>query len=270
MQNCPPGSYPISADGTPQPYPPAGAQGWSAPGQPIIFFDSYANAGPTISQDVQRRAAHLIVEAFPTQPGTATIQIVDANAQAGSLTNCTDSNGSRASISAYTKFMIKGLMERVAVKLTVASGAWSVWGTFTDQASDRANYFDRNPLIATQFYNQAIAPAASTQRWAYTVPGGRKAYLESLFLQIRRTALATNTPPSWVNVSSSYIPSGASGLVIARIAIATNVLNAMEQATMNNFGLLLAGDQVTLATEDLGTGGTISFIGSMKASEFDA
>jgi hypothetical protein len=148
-------------------------------GQPIIFFDGYANTTKAISRDIPRRAAHLIVEAFPTVPGTATVQVVDANGQAGQLTPTTDSNGLRTSVSAYTKFLAKGVMERVAIQLTVQSGAWSVWGTFTEQASDRAAYYDRNPINRTQYYTAAaLAPHGVTQRWAYTVPAGKKAFID--------------------------------------------------------------------------------------------
>jgi hypothetical protein len=237
-------------------------------GQPIVFFDSYANPTKVISNYVPRRAAHLIVEAFPTSPGIATIQVVDANGQAGQLTPCTDSNGLRSSISAYSKFLAKGVMERVAIQLTVQSGAWSVWGTFTDQASDRANYYDRAPLIVTGYYNQSTGPHTETVRASYIVPAGRKAYVEVIYARLlRQTVAGTPGLYSW---TVYYNPKGVGPQAIGDILTADNGTSTEYKVQISQLGLMLAGDALDIRSQDLSTGGTVGYLGQLKLAEFDA
>jgi len=254
---------------------PPGPNGLYAPppyspysGQPIIFFDGYANTTTVISRDVPRAASHLIVEAFPTVPGTATIQVVDANGQAGQLTPCTDSNGVRKSISTYTKFLAKGVMDRVAIQLTVISGAWSVWATFTDQASDRANYYDRNATAKLFQYGATVAPHSVTQRFSYTVPGAKKAYLESIYLWKRRETVAGT--PGDHNLYIQYTPNGMSAATIAQLLDSTNAAGGSGLSQYyTQFGLLGPGDQITGATYDNSIGGNVQFLVALKLTEFD-
>jgi hypothetical protein len=237
-------------------------------GQPIIFFDGYANTTLAISKDVPRAGSHLIVEAFPTSPGTATVQVVDANGQAGQLTNVTDSNGVRSSISAYTKFMVKGVMERVAIKLTVSSGAWSVWGTFTDQASDRAIYYDRAPTPKTFEYNAGgVGPHSFTQRWSYTVPASRKAFLEYVGAWVNRVTAASSVGNFSVEVR--YTPSGGSFSRILFMSVADNTLQKPYVYFPTQFGYMGPGDVVTGNTQDASTGGTVDYNVGMKVTEYD-
>jgi hypothetical protein len=238
-------------------------------GQPIIFFDSYANPTRTISRDVPRRAAHLIVEAFPTSPGVATIQVVDANGQAGQLTPVTDSNGLRSSISSYIKFLAKGVMERVAIQLTVQSGAWSVWGTFTEQASDRANYYDRNPLAKNNEYSQpAIGPHSAVQRWIYTVPTSKKAYLEACECSVTRDAAAAAS--GLVAAEVRYTPALGVAQRIIPLLFADNVVGSPHALAVSSYGFMQAGDAVSGVTTDASTGGTLNYTLGQKSTEFDA
>jgi hypothetical protein len=193
--------------------------------------------------------------------------VVDAPGP-GSLTNVTDSNGSRSSINAYTKFMVKGVLERVAIKLTVQSGAWSVWGTFVDQPSDRAQYYDRNPTaIIKSAFLRTVAPHSATQRWIYTVPANRKAFVEYLTNKIRRFGAASAVADFQSLIQ--YTPSGAGANVISEVISQDNAMENAFGDVVGSFGLLVAGDSMNLVTSDLSTGGSVDYFSGLKATEFD-
>src|SRR6266478_4432571 len=56
----------------------------------------------------------------------------------------------------------------------------------------RPPFYDRNPLnVGKTFSGVGLAPHGSTQRWVYTVPANRKAFIASAISQVLRNTVAT-------------------------------------------------------------------------------
>lgn len=128
----------------------------------------------------------------------------------------------------------------------------------------RAAYYDRNPTVfSKQLGISAAAPHAITTRWSYTAPTGRKALLGGGVAQVNRATAATTV-----------------GVLLAQVAdTSANVLQAFfNDNTVGHSivsigligGLVLAGQTITGADEDLSTGGTGDFSTSVNILEFDA
>jgi len=136
-------------------------------------------------------------------------------------------------------------------------------------ASSRPDYFDRNPLAKDLGYSAAgIGPHGSTTRATYTVPAGKKAYLEVIAAHIRRQTAAA--PVGLVRALFIYTPFGGSSWYPTLITLATNGVSDAAHGELSGLGLLAAGDLIRLLTEDLSTGGTVEYQGIIKAVEFDA
>lgn len=135
--------------------------------------------------------------------------------------------------------------------------------------SARAGPIDRNPFQRTSVYEATgVAPHALTTRWTYTVPSGKKFTIGSAFTQMHTTvnqATAGN-----VQASIALTPSGGAvgGLIRAGMAYSATVVN--PSTSVIGGGNFLAGDALLGRTEDLGIGGTITYLVALQGTEFDA
>jgi hypothetical protein len=140
---------------------------------------------------------------------------------------------------------------------------------------DRAlPWYDRNPLNIVKVYANTVGPHASTQRWSYTVPTGRKAMMEELFDEVFRASTASANGGPTCDIY--YTPSGGSQSYLCE-SIISNVTagagpgtGAYDKTIMGQGIILYAGDNVACYTLDAGSGGTVSYICSAKLTEFDA
>jgi len=133
----------------------------------------------------------------------------------------------------------------------------------------RTEFYDRNPIQIQGVYEaRAIAPHAQTTRWTYTVPAGKKMYAGSLFCGI--VCDTDQTGGGECDSSIAMTPSGGAvgGLLRASMAFSSTTTGRAEPAVGG--GYFLAGDALLGRTEDLGTGGTISYLVSLQGTEFDA
>lgn len=133
----------------------------------------------------------------------------------------------------------------------------------------RPAYHDRTPLAITQQYSAtAVAPHASTTRWTYTVPTGRKFFCQVTFARwVRATAAA---PVGNANVLFSYTPNGGVNAVTQEAVGAQNGVGLGKETLLGVQGSLGPGDAVAGGTSDASTGGTIDYRVSMAGIEFDA
>jgi len=199
--------------------------------------------------------------------GTATVSVLEAP-RGGQMMTGTDSAANSRSIGTTSRWMVKGVLADVAVQIVVASGAWSIWGCWNQQPSDRGNYYDRNPSIKTVDYEASgVAPAAETVRGTYTVPSGRKAYVESTYVRIYRESVASAPRPSELMIF--YIPSGGTKIKLGDAVQNANGLYDPMIFAGAQLALLLPGDAVEVHTWDQSTGGTYNFNGAIKLCEFD-
>lgn len=136
------------------------------------------------------------------------------------------------------------------------------------QGLARPAYYDRNAVPKVLSYAQgAIAPHVQTQRWTYTVPAGKKAFIEEIFAQVRRESVAA--PAVRIDVQITYAPVSGSNMFIGLPIIYTNNVGDQETEFPPQLGLLVAGDLIHGDTEDTSTGGTAAYVVAMKFIEFD-
>lgn len=133
--------------------------------------------------------------------------------------------------------------------------------------TSRAAYYDRNAsTIVNTASNFAVAPHALTQRWSYTVPAGRKAYFESSSSLVH---VVTVSAPNGQRSAKLRINTGTLASLM-RNDLYNNTVDASSTQNSGQLGLALAGHILDFADSDLGTGGTVDFVGEAKFTEFDA
>ena len=138
------------------------------------------------------------------------------------------------------------------------------------QAGVRKEPFDRTwtDVGVLTFTGAALAPAASTQRWTFTVPSNKRAILSYAQCWIYRVTAAA--PVAEVLDSVKYTPSGGT---IRDILVATTLKNAIADEAHAEFGsafTMQAGDVIAGFTADGGTGGTVTHRVNAQVDQFDA
>lgn len=135
----------------------------------------------------------------------------------------------------------------------------------TSGAANRNAYYDRNPTTLTTlaFASLNVAPHASTQRWTYTVPTGRKAYLS-----VARVALFRNAAAAPVGNVEDYMV--WQNVYPAQLEFFNNAAGAYLTDHIPHSIIMLAGQNITAFSSDASTGGTVSHWIDAAAMEFDA
>jgi hypothetical protein len=133
----------------------------------------------------------------------------------------------------------------------------------------RPQWYDRNPNPVTkQSYKGGQTPHAVTKRWDYTVPNGKKAFVEYMFIRIiRRTAASA------VGIVEAYISVVGAGADSGRIfeaSLQTNNVGDKECVIVGQSMILVEGDELVAYDLDSSTDGTLDFIEIAKITEFDA
>jgi len=137
------------------------------------------------------------------------------------------------------------------------------------QASPRAMYYDRNPTVIFKWWaSNDVAPHALTDRWSYTVPTGKKAFLESVLLQVLRTATATT--PLRPRSGISYQPYGQAMEFMFLAYLRANTLYDRDKVVVGWAGVMAVGDLIIGRTWDDSTGGTNDYLNYAKIMQFDA
>lgn len=112
-----------------------------------------------------------------------------------------------------------------------------------------------------------FAPHVFTDRNTYTVPAGKRALLTSATIAIQRVTAAA---PIGRYQNTIYVTLNAAAADVCRIIAIDNTVNFINQMSLGLQVWLAAGDTIKWATEDLSTGGTVSYWGSFTYTEFDA
>lgn len=136
------------------------------------------------------------------------------------------------------------------------------------QAVARPSYYDRNEVPKSFRYIATVAPHTTTVRWTYTVPVGKKAWMDSALAWLGRATAAAPVALAfgWVR----YTPSGGSATTMVNTTLATNGVNDNQQSLLSSLGAMVAGDVVEGLTVDTSTGGTVTYDVNLKYAEFDA
>ena len=127
----------------------------------------------------------------------------------------------------------------------------------------RPPYYDRNPAGVSEFYNGVgIAPHAETQRVTYTVPTGKKALLESMFVSVAQETAATDDLEALL-----YVALGSSPWVTALTF--NRALDTRDNMAIGPAGFLPPGGLIRAFSKDLKTGGTMSHRCGIRITTFD-
>ena len=139
----------------------------------------------------------------------------------------------------------------------------------TSAAAGRPTFYDRNPAPKSNLYSAgAVVPHGSTTRWSYTVPAGKKAWVDALFLAVDRAAAAA--PAGTIAANINYVPNGGATAVLGQALLINNTVGAMDKLSVTQFGYLGAGDVISATTVDTSTGGSADLTAGAKYTEYDA
>lgn len=103
-------------------------------------------------------------------------------------------------------------------------------------------------------------------RWSYTVPSGKKCYVDTLFARLNVQARRTAAGFHGVVVTLS---SFAASMDLVRVEVYENTYGAGEKAELANVGSIGAGDNLFGSDFGASTGDYNVYV-SAKMTEFDA
>lgn len=132
----------------------------------------------------------------------------------------------------------------------------------------RPNYYDRNSSTAGQLAYGTVAPHSPTIRWTYTVPAGKRSYVEVNYVDLARATVAASAGTTFAQIYSSN--SDASDTVISYTRVFTNVAGTYDRSITSAVCILNAGNSLNGQTGDNSTGGTVSYTVGSKYTQFDA
>lgn len=135
-------------------------------------------------------------------------------------------------------------------------------------AGAKREWFDRNPVVSSKMYQGgAVAPHSTTQRWTYTVPAGKRVFINLLYIHMFRdgTPGTPSLASAWVAIND-----GVNTYECGSIKTVSGTLGYAEGLVVPGFGFLTAGQIIASNTYDNSTGGTFSYRLNMSYVEFDA
>lgn len=140
---------------------------------------------------------------------------------------------------------------------------------FYTASPSRPAYYDRNPAVQFAAYSaSAVAPHTATVRATYTVPTGKKAYLESLLCRARRNAAASAVGQQIAY--AQYTPSGGAASIFIMAELFNNTVGATAFVNQGQSGLMAAGDIIDLVTVDNSTTGSGDYNLAARIVQYDA
>ena len=133
----------------------------------------------------------------------------------------------------------------------------------------RPFWYDRYPSSPVESYIKFnVAPHGLTSRWTYTVPPGRRAFIEILAVKVLRQTVADT-----VGIARADILIHITGVPTPRILsafICTNVAGDTDRGEVGHSVILNAGEWIKGETSDSSIGGTCAYLLTLKVTEFDA
>ena len=130
-------------------------------------------------------------------------------------------------------------------------------------------WYDRNPKsVLKRYVATDVAPHATTERWSYTVPKGKKAFIEYIGVLIQRIT-AAGTPGQVTACIDLGVEDATPVSMMAAILI-TNTAGDIDRDSIGQSLTLNAGEVLKCSTTDLSITGTVRYICVAKITEFDA
>jgi len=139
---------------------------------------------------------------------------------------------------------------------------------YPDFGFSRLEWYDRNPINRRQVYfAQSVGPHVLTQRWTYTVPAGKKAWLEAVVVRVERSTITAN--PGRVRAMIQFTGAGGVGQPLLEVDILTGNVGDRDELALGFCGFLNTGDTLEGYTADFSVGGFCDFLVTAKITEFD-
>lgn len=137
------------------------------------------------------------------------------------------------------------------------------------QGLARPAYYDRNQVERNASYAASgVAPHGKTTRWTYTVPAGRKAFIEVMNATFFRLTAAGAA--SIVAAEIEEIPNGGVTADIAIPATIDNTIGVQQRVQASSQFAMSAGAQLIGSTVDASTTGSINYNLAFHGNEYDA
>ena len=138
------------------------------------------------------------------------------------------------------------------------------------KTSDLPQWYDRKPKSRADVYlNMDTEPVVGdVERFSYTCPDGKMVMVEVVETWIRRHEAATTLGTAYISFAFKPVTDIVKN--IATSILRTNIVNNQMQSKIGSSFMMFPGDKLTLITYDGSTGGTVSFYGAYKLTEFDA
>lgn len=127
---------------------------------------------------------------------------------------------------------------------------------------------DRDPSNVVIMVSLQLAPHTLTIRDTYTVPAGRSAFLNSIFLETYITTAPSSVGSTRIVVTLNQTTLGVGH--IFELYRHTNAVDAEKSGSISPEFLLVAGDVVRILTIDNSVGGNVRYNASVIFTEFDA
>jgi hypothetical protein len=133
----------------------------------------------------------------------------------------------------------------------------------------RPAWYDRNAITRINgWQSNNTAPHSRTSRFSFTVPAGKKAFVEYASIYARRSTAASTA--GLVQATIEITPSGGGIAVIAEAQLLTNNVGDADRMDVGQGITLNAGDKIEGYTVDASTGGAVNLLVACKITEFDA
>lgn len=131
----------------------------------------------------------------------------------------------------------------------------------------RPQYYDRNAAGVAAAYEAGIGPHGATNRWTYTCPAGKVAYIESLYAYIvRQTAPGLNV---YSEAYCVYLPFGGPGYKFFDLVFNDGTPFNSRFVNQTSFGFMKAGDQLFGTSQNSDTGGAVTIGIAFKGTQCD-
>lgn len=132
----------------------------------------------------------------------------------------------------------------------------------------RAAWYDRNPISEFDNYQATLSPHATTKRYSYTVPSGKKFNLETFLCDATRVTAASTV--GTCGCSGGVVNTAATNFTVIEIQYQDNTVIHVASVYTSTTIMLQAGEGYASYTFDDSTGGSIQYQMTTKGTEFDA
>lgn len=138
------------------------------------------------------------------------------------------------------------------------------WYTGRDVA--RPAYYDREAIPCLGFSNVGVGPHANIIRVSYGPAFPYAAFIETMITTLQRNVAAA--PVGLVNAYWELVPFFGGSTIIDSEAFTDNTVGYRLNQVISQLGYMAYGDLLQFRTFDLGTGGSVGYLGSFKGTEF--